>query len=359
MTTIPKPAALTQSFSAIYDAWNRLVKLEDTSGMVAQYEYDGTKRRSIEKNYTSGVLSETRHQFYTEPSKWQVLEERLDTSANPERQFLWGIRYIDDLIIRDRDTNRDATLDERLYSMQDANWNVTTIATSNGAVQERSAYSAYGLPMVLTAAFAPRVSSLFDWETTFAGYRLDLNTLLYCVRNRALQVVLGSWLQRDPLRYADALNLYEYVTGRPTSAVDPSGKLLVPVAVVTVAITVVVAGIILFVLFVFLLILIVFLAAIVIALVQALIQRFSQPCQPTPTVRVEVKKKEEEEEDGTEKCKLIGSGFCNKKVPTLKRCTYSCDGKPAENAFIRCAPYETEGPACPGSDGTSIEPFWR
>ena len=46
MTTIPKPADPTQSFTGTYDAWNRLVKLEDGSGTVAQYEYDGAKRRA-------------------------------------------------------------------------------------------------------------------------------------------------------------------------------------------------------------------------------------------------------------------------------------------------------------------------
>ena len=111
MTTIPKPADPTQSFTATYDAWNRLVKLEDTTGTVAQYEYDGAKRRTVKKTYVAGQLDETRHFFYTEPSRWQVVEERLGTSSNPDRHLIWGLRYIDDLILRDRDTNADGALD--------------------------------------------------------------------------------------------------------------------------------------------------------------------------------------------------------------------------------------------------------
>ncbi len=48
-------------------------------------------------------------------------------SSNPNRQYVWGERYIDDLILRDRDTTGDGTLDERLYALQDANWNVVAV----------------------------------------------------------------------------------------------------------------------------------------------------------------------------------------------------------------------------------------
>jgi len=145
MTTIPKPADPTASFTATYDPWNRLVKIEESSNTVANYKYDGAKRRTIKETYTGGMLDETRHFFYTEPSKWQVVEERVDSSSDPERQFAWGLRYIDDIIERDRDTTANGTLDERLYGMQDANWNVTGLGDTSGAAHERYAYSAYGV----------------------------------------------------------------------------------------------------------------------------------------------------------------------------------------------------------------------
>ena len=128
MTTIPQPAAPTSSYAATFDAWNRLVKLVDGANTVTEYEYDGAKRRTIAKNYSGGSLDETRHYFYTEPSKWQVIEERVDSETDPNRQFVWGIRYIDDCVLRDRDTTGNGTLDERLYAMQDANWNVTAFS---------------------------------------------------------------------------------------------------------------------------------------------------------------------------------------------------------------------------------------
>ncbi len=73
----------------------------------------------------AGLLTETRHFYYT--SAWQVLEERVDSSASPTRQFVWGLRYIDDCVLRDRDTSGSGMLDERLYALQDGNWNVTSV----------------------------------------------------------------------------------------------------------------------------------------------------------------------------------------------------------------------------------------
>jgi hypothetical protein len=42
-------------------------------------------------------------------------------------------------------------------------------------------------------------------------------------RHRFYHPTLGRWLQRDPIRYRDSSNLYNYVTGRPIKFVDPRG----------------------------------------------------------------------------------------------------------------------------------------
>ncbi len=187
---------------------------------VAGYQYDGLKRRTVKQTYSAGVLSMTRDCYYSQG--WQVLEQRINGATTPDRQFVWGLRYIDDIVLRDRDTTGDGTLDGRLYGMQDANWNVIALADTTGTVMERYAYMAYSFPAVLTPEFNVRTATLFDWELGYAGYRWDEESCLYQVRNRFLHPLVG-WVQRDPDENISPDSLYEYVGSRPYTALDPFG----------------------------------------------------------------------------------------------------------------------------------------
>ncbi|MCA9091450.1 MAG: hypothetical protein KDA90_22775, partial [Planctomycetaceae bacterium] len=222
MTTIPKTSDPTSTLAGTYDAWNRLVKVVEGSDTVAEYAYDGRSYRMVTKAYTSGVQTGTRYSYYT--SGWQLLEERGDLNLVADRQFVWGVRYIDDLILRDRTVT--TPLDERLYSLQDANWNVTAVVDDGGTVQERYEYDPYGITSILTPAFSPRATSNYNWETTYCGYRWEHAVGLFAVRYRWYSPRLATWVSRDPIGYAAGLNLLAYVDGMPTVLADPSG--LVP-----------------------------------------------------------------------------------------------------------------------------------
>ena len=158
MTSVPQPADPTTAYTAVYDAWNRLVRLEDAAGTAQENAYDARGFRTVRKSYTAGVLAETRHFYYD--SSWRCLEERINGATTADRQYVWGLRYIDELICRDRDTDGNGTLDERLYALQDANWNVVALTDAAGTVRERYAYDAYGTPSVLDANFTPRAFML-------------------------------------------------------------------------------------------------------------------------------------------------------------------------------------------------------
>ena len=145
---------------------------------------------------------------------------------NAERQLVWGIRYIDDLVLRDRDTTGGGTLNERLYALQDPNWNVVGLSGSSGNIQERYSYDAYGMPTFLMAAFGSRSSSSYAWETLYVGYRHDADTGMYLVRHRILDPRTGTWGQRDPIGYAAKVSsLYLYARAIPVRLVDPSGMI--------------------------------------------------------------------------------------------------------------------------------------
>ena len=222
MTSMPRPATLVNGYTAIYDAWNRLMAIKAGASFVQQNQYDGRHFRTVILTYAGGILSETRHSYFT--SSWQCLEERTGTSTSAERQFVWGVRYIDDLIIRDRDTTGGGTLNERRYAHQDANWNMIAVATTGGLVGERYAYSQFGKSIIMSSAYVPRSVSSYDWETTFCGYRIDRSTQLYCVRNRFLHSAIGTFITRDPILYPDGANTYAawFVPNKT----DPMGMLI-------------------------------------------------------------------------------------------------------------------------------------
>jgi RHS repeat-associated protein len=212
MTKFPKVGSWSTAQTATWDAWNRLVKIEEGSTIIGQYAYDGFTRR-VTKTSNEGSGNVVRHFFYSD--QWQVLEERLGTSQLEDRTFVWGLRYIDDLILRDRGT-------ERLYATHDQ-WHVISTVGTDGNATERYAYKAFGATQVLAPNFTTRSSSISRWETTYGAYRWDRESELYAVRFRYLHPGLGRWLSRDPIGERDSANLYQYAQNAPTTAVDFEG----------------------------------------------------------------------------------------------------------------------------------------
>jgi RHS repeat-associated protein len=225
-TAFPNPTDLTSNLTAVYDAWNRMVKVSDGSEILAEMQYDGRTFRTIENEYDNGVLNGVRHFYYTD--KWQIVEERVADSVGQSannlsavRQFVWG-QYVDGLILRDKDSAGNGVLVERLYAVQDSMYSVGTIVGDSGVVQERFEYTPFGESSSLNANFEPMVSSL-DWVTRFGGYVYDLTTELYIVRHRWYHAHLGRWLVKDPLESAVGEHLYGYVENNPTKLLDVLG----------------------------------------------------------------------------------------------------------------------------------------
>jgi RHS repeat-associated protein len=191
------------------------------------YSYDALGRRIIINPGTPRDL------YYS--STWQVLEEQV--GGVMQVQYLWSPVYVDALI------ERDTASGQRLYVQQDANWNVTAILDSTGAVQERYVYDPYGrftdptgqTAAVLAPDWSVRGSTLFGWVYLHQGVRYDSTTGLYHFRRRDYSPTLGRWMQLDVLQFTKGetntsdsasggeTNTYDYENDDPTGWSDPFG----------------------------------------------------------------------------------------------------------------------------------------
>ena len=187
-----------------YDAWNRLVEV----GSNIRYDYNGLNQRV--KKTVAGVTTTS---FFNR--HWQELETTEPQSSDCVR-YIWGTRYIDDLVLRERGT-------ERLYSLADANWNVVALTNDSGVVQERMKYDAFGKVSWMNAAFASKANSAYAWNRTFTGQVLDAETGLILYRNRYYHTGLGRFVTRDPMGYSGDYNLMRYVRNSPLMMLDSYG----------------------------------------------------------------------------------------------------------------------------------------
>jgi RHS repeat-associated protein len=189
-----------------YDARNRLVEVRDSNdNLIAQYEYNGLNQRI--KKTVNNVETKS---FFNE--NWQEIES---ITNNQVTNYIWGLRYIDDLVLREKG-------EERLYSFADPNWNVVAICDDSGNVQERYTYDAFGKRNVFDANFTVRTVTNFNWNRAFTGQVLDIETGLMLYRNRFYHAGLGIFIIRD-IKKSERYNLYRYTNNSPMIYVDILG----------------------------------------------------------------------------------------------------------------------------------------
>jgi RHS repeat-associated protein len=199
-----------------FDGWNRLVQVKNSGGTtLSDYEYDGLGRRI--QQTVSGTTTDL---YYS--SAWQVLEERV--GGNATMSYAWSPVYVDAMIARDRDTDANGSLDERLYAMHDANFNVTGLVNTSGTVVERFANDPYGTPTYFDASYGSRGSSSYAWNYLHQGLRWDGTTGKYWNRMRDFDPVQGRFVENDPKTFrANDVNFVRYIGNSPSSSRDPAG----------------------------------------------------------------------------------------------------------------------------------------
>jgi RHS repeat-associated protein len=203
----------TNGHTYVYDAWNRLVAVQNGGNTLTSYTYDAQGRRITETS--SGTQTDL---YYND--QWQVIEERVN--GQTQTQYVWDPLASDTLVERDSyDSNGNIIL--RLYAQQDVIGNVTVLVDTSGNVVERFVYDPYGQLTVLDASWNVLASDAYHWVYLYQAGRYDSISGLYNFHNRDYSPSLGRWLQQDPLGYSDGMNLYDYVKGDPLKFTDPTG----------------------------------------------------------------------------------------------------------------------------------------
>src|SRR5260370_33099586 len=146
-----------------------------------------TTRSAAESPRTPG-----RYAISITTAPWQLLEE--DVAGSMADQYVWSRVYIAALVERDTPT-------QRLYVLQDANFNVTALVDTSGTVQERYDYDPFGSVTILAANWTTRGSSNYGWVFFFQGKRFDFATGLFASRERDYSPTLGRFVENDPLGF--------------------------------------------------------------------------------------------------------------------------------------------------------------
>jgi RHS repeat-associated protein len=231
-TALPDPSSPTSAITLTYDAWNRLVEVTNSSGIVEQYAYDGTNRRiQIQSNFTGSTPGTVQDDYY---NGQQVIQSDItaDGVAAGGYQYAWSPRYIDAPILRDTLTSDGTALvqAQRVFYLSDANYNVTgPVKYDSGAGQwtlaERYGYDPYGVVTYRNADWTTASSSA-NWNTVlYTGRTLDPATGLYYYRARYYDAALERLISRDPISYkGNDFNLYAYCNSNPVVHADPSGR---------------------------------------------------------------------------------------------------------------------------------------
>ena len=125
-TAVPWPIDPEVEATCVYDAWNRLFRVEtDDPEACFTYRYDGLNRRIGFQWVHDTYYEATRHYYFND--SWQTLETRYTESwgdepeeYQPEWQYVNSARYIDAPVLRDENTDDDWLCDdERLERIQE------------------------------------------------------------------------------------------------------------------------------------------------------------------------------------------------------------------------------------------------
>lgn len=179
----------------VWDAENRLVEVKQGGSTLATFAYDGVGRRATK---SAGGTSTS---FVYDGA--QFLEER--PTGGTTKRYFYGLGIDRPLA--------EATGAATNYFSADHLGSIAQVTDAAGAPILTRQYDAWGNLLQGSA-----VSGY-----AFTGREWDTETGLYYYRARYYDPKAGRFISEDPIGFEGGLNLYAYVSNRPTRYTDPLG----------------------------------------------------------------------------------------------------------------------------------------
>jgi hypothetical protein len=138
---------------------------------------------------------------------------------------VWSPVYVNALLLRDRSSGGDGDLtEERLYFTSDANYDVKSVISTAGAVEEHVLYTAYGIATFTNSSWSSSADTLAVRTGWQGGESMSwING--WSFQNRIELANLNVWMTAEPSlgSYVDGMNLYESDGDNPIGRRDPMG----------------------------------------------------------------------------------------------------------------------------------------
>ncbi|MFQ5380717.1 MAG: hypothetical protein ACE5EF_03705, partial [Dehalococcoidia bacterium] len=153
-----------ESYLCVWDAFGRLREVKDRSGnLVAEHRYNGLGHRIgelVDTDEDGDVDGSDEWRYFAHDERWRIVAHFMGSDSDPTEEYVFhaagangtgGSSYIDLVVLRDRDTTDNGTMDERVYYCQNWRADVSALVDDSGELVEWVKYSSYGVPFALPA----------------------------------------------------------------------------------------------------------------------------------------------------------------------------------------------------------------